>query len=70
MVLDGLLAEREDPTGDTAERRRYYQLTGLGRRVAILEAERHADLLRAAIDGGLVSADVLASARNAKRKAR
>jgi DNA-binding PadR family transcriptional regulator len=42
MLSDGLIeeaAERRDPSVDD-ERRRYYKLTGLGRRVAIAEAVR------------------------------
>jgi DNA-binding PadR family transcriptional regulator len=40
-------AERPDPTLDD-ERRRYYRLTSLGRRVAVAEAERLAQLVRLA----------------------
>jgi hypothetical protein len=37
------------------ERRRYYRLTGLGRRVAIAETERMARLVRAARQSRLVN---------------
>ena len=50
MLADGLIVESaERPVPDTAERRRYYQLTSLGRRVATTEAEllaRIVDLAR------------------------
>jgi DNA-binding PadR family transcriptional regulator len=68
MLLDGLIAEGEDPSSPDVERRRYYQLTELGRRVAVLEAERHADLLRAAVEAALLAPDVLG--RTSKRSAR
>ena len=48
MLADGWIeesAERPDPALDD-ERRRYYRLTGVGRRVAEEEAERLAQLLR------------------------
>ncbi|HEY0546163.1 MAG TPA: PadR family transcriptional regulator [Pyrinomonadaceae bacterium] len=50
MLSDGLIAEsdeRPDARLDD-ERRRYYRLTGLGRRVAVAEAERLAQLVAAA----------------------
>ena len=50
MLKAGLIEESEerpDPELDD-ERRRYYRLTGLGRRVAEAEAERYAKLVRAA----------------------
>ena len=50
MLAGGLIAEsdeRPDPELDD-ERRRYYRLTGLGRRVATAEVERLAGLLRVA----------------------
>jgi len=50
MLSDGLIeesAERPDPALDD-ERRRYYRLTALGRRVAGAEAERLAGLVRLA----------------------
>ncbi len=50
MLGDGLIeesAERPDPALDD-ERRRYYRLTALGRRVAATEAERLAGLVRLA----------------------
>jgi DNA-binding PadR family transcriptional regulator len=50
MLADGLIeesGERPDPEMDD-ERRRYYRLTGFGRRVAAAEAERLAQLVSAA----------------------
>ncbi|HOG46113.1 MAG TPA: PadR family transcriptional regulator [Anaerolineae bacterium] len=50
MLADGLIEEsdeRPDPALDD-ERRRYYRLTALGRRVAAAEAERLAGLVRLA----------------------
>ena len=50
MLAAGLIAEsdeRPDPELDD-ERRRYYRLTSLGRRVATAEVERLADLVRVA----------------------
>lgn len=47
------LDERPDPEDDD-ERRRYYRLTSLGRRVAALEAQRLQKLLDAARAGGLL----------------
>jgi DNA-binding PadR family transcriptional regulator len=50
MLADGLIEESEerpDPELDD-ERRRYYRLTRLGRRVAAAEAERLASLVRLA----------------------
>lgn len=50
MLGDGLIAE-SDERPDAAlddERRRYYRLTDLGRRVAVAEAERLAELVSAA----------------------
>jgi DNA-binding PadR family transcriptional regulator len=47
------LDERPDP-GEDDERRRYYRLTGLGRRVAVLEAKRLERLLGDARAGGLL----------------
>jgi DNA-binding PadR family transcriptional regulator len=55
MLLDGLiveLEERPDPEDDD-ERRRYYRITPLGRRVAIEEAARLTKLLRQARALGL-----------------
>jgi len=57
MLEDGWieeLAERPDPEMDD-ERRRYYRLTGLGEKIASLEAERMAKLVRAAQKLGLVT---------------
>ena len=47
------LRERPDPDQDD-ERRRYYRLTSLGRRVASLEARRLERLLRDARSNGLL----------------
>ncbi len=50
MIADGLIEEsdeRPDPKLDD-ERRRYYRLTGFGRRVAVAEAERLAKLVTVA----------------------
>src|SRR5438093_417435 len=47
MLADGLIeesGERPDPTLDD-ERRRYYRLTDAGRRAAVAEAQRLADLV-------------------------
>ncbi len=56
MQEKGLVAEpeeRPDPGLDD-ERRRYYRLTELGRRVAVAEVERLEDAVRAARSKGLV----------------
>ena len=56
LVESGLiqeLDERPDPDRDD-ERRRYYRLTSLGRRVASLEARRLERLLRDARTSGLL----------------
>ena len=56
MLDDGWveeLAERPDPHLDD-ERRRYYRLTGLGERMAVLEAERLAAQVRTAFQRGLL----------------
>jgi len=56
MLADGLIAESEarpDPLLDD-ERRRYYQLTSFGRRVAEAEAARLQALTRAAQERGLL----------------
>jgi DNA-binding PadR family transcriptional regulator len=50
--LIGRLDERPDP--DTDERRAYYRLTDLGRRVAAAEARRLDGLVGAARAGGLL----------------
>jgi DNA-binding PadR family transcriptional regulator len=44
----GLIEEREDPSAESDERRRYYHLTGLGRKVARMEAERLEELVASA----------------------
>ena len=48
MVDTGLLEELEDRPAGGDERRRYYALTSLGRRVAAAESERLASQLEAA----------------------
>jgi DNA-binding PadR family transcriptional regulator len=47
------LEERPDPALDD-ERRRYYRLSGLGEKIASLEAERLAELVRTAHKHGLL----------------
>ena len=57
MLEDGWieeLDERPDPQLDD-ERRRYYRLTAIGERVAALEAERLAGLVRTAHQRGLLA---------------
>jgi DNA-binding PadR family transcriptional regulator len=57
MLEDGWieeLEERPDPALDD-ERRRYYRLTGLGEKIASLEAERLAGLVRAARKHGVLA---------------
>jgi DNA-binding PadR family transcriptional regulator len=57
MLSDGLIAEsdeRPDPELDD-ERRRYYRLTDFGRQVAVAEAQRLAQLVRAARAKKLIS---------------
>jgi DNA-binding PadR family transcriptional regulator len=56
MLEDGWieeLSERPDPLLDD-ERRRYYRLTGIGEKIAKLEAERLAGLVRLAQKHGLL----------------
>ena len=56
MLEDGWieeLEERPDPALDD-ERRRYYRLTGLGEKIASLEAKRLAGLVRAAREHGML----------------
>jgi DNA-binding PadR family transcriptional regulator len=56
MLEQGLiveLRERERPSPETDERRRYYRLTPFGRRVAKAEASRLAELLEQARSYGL-----------------
>ena len=58
MLNDGLieeLDERPDPELDD-ERRRYYRLSDLGRRVAVAEAERLERLVKSARSKKLLSA--------------
>jgi DNA-binding PadR family transcriptional regulator len=40
MLEDGLIADTDPPRDSTDERRRYYQVTRLGKRVAAAEAAR------------------------------
>jgi DNA-binding PadR family transcriptional regulator len=50
-LLEGKLIEevyRSEETEDRQERRRYYKLTAMGRKVARSEAEKMADVLRVA----------------------
>jgi DNA-binding PadR family transcriptional regulator len=55
MLQAGLVAEtKAPPRAPDDERRRYYRLTDLGRRVAAGEAERVADLVLAARARGLL----------------
>ena len=56
MLEQGLITElSESPDPDCSdERRRYYRLTGFGRRVALAEAQRLADLLNQARQTGLI----------------
>jgi DNA-binding PadR family transcriptional regulator len=56
MLEQGLiveLGERERPSPETDERRRYYRLTPFGRKVAKAEAARLAELLEQARSYGL-----------------
>ena len=55
MQERGLVAESDErpETGLDDERRRYYRLTDLGRRVALAEVERLEDLVQAARSKGL-----------------
>src|SRR6266571_5110637 len=56
MLEQGLiveLRERERPSPETDERRRYYRLTPFGRRVAKAEASRLSELLEQARSYGL-----------------
>ena len=58
MLSDGLIEEmdqRPDPELDD-ERRRYYRLSDLGRRVAVAEAERLERLVKSARSKKLLSA--------------
>ena len=50
LVEDGLLEESDERAahGQDDERRRYYRLTPLGRKVTVAEARRLADLVRSA----------------------
>jgi DNA-binding PadR family transcriptional regulator len=48
LLEEGLIEEVDRKTEPDAERRRYYRLTTSGRKLARVEAERLADLLRVA----------------------
>ncbi len=54
LLENGLIEELAERPAEDDERRRYYRLTALGRRVAELEARRLERLLRAARTGGLL----------------
>jgi DNA-binding PadR family transcriptional regulator len=74
MVVDGLIEEREEPgdhpddRGD--ERRRYYELTALGRDVARAEAARLKDLVDASRIRGLLPDSQKRESQQPKRKNR
>jgi DNA-binding PadR family transcriptional regulator len=56
MVEAGLIeAANRRPEPGTDERRNYYRITGLGKRVARAEAQRLAALMKAARLGGLLA---------------
>jgi DNA-binding PadR family transcriptional regulator len=48
LVTDGLIEEVASRVHDDDERRRYYRLADFGRKVAVAEAERMADLVASA----------------------
>jgi len=54
LLEQGLIEELAERPAEDDERRRYYRLTPLGRRVAELEARRLERLLRDARSGGLL----------------
>src|SRR4051812_26899160 len=54
LLASGLIEELAERPAEDDERRRYYRLTLLGRRVAELEARRLERLLRDARSGGLL----------------
>ena len=54
LLVSGLIVELAERPAEDDERRRYYRLTPLGRRVAELEARRLERLLRDARSGGLL----------------
>ena len=54
MLEQGLIEETRPPAGDDVERRRYYRITRLGRRVAEAEASRLADVLQEAKAHGIL----------------
>jgi DNA-binding PadR family transcriptional regulator len=64
MLADGLVVEGGERSAPNPgeERRRYYRLTPLGRRVAAAEAERLADLVRVAAGKKLLPASFLGPA--------
>jgi DNA-binding PadR family transcriptional regulator len=57
MVESGLVVESDERPGETEddERRRYYQMTALGRRVVGAEAERLAHAVTAARSRGVLA---------------
>jgi len=48
LLNDGLIEEIDERPDQDDERRRYYALTGFGRKVAAAEAQRMAEMLEAA----------------------
>jgi DNA-binding PadR family transcriptional regulator len=69
LLADGLIAESEeraDPAVDD-ERRRYYGLTDLGRRVIALDAERLADLVGIAQAKQVLARTTLTASTNTGR---
>ncbi len=57
LLDERLIEEIESGAGSEAERRRFYRLTAAGRGMARAEAERLADLLRAARANNLLEGD-------------
>jgi DNA-binding PadR family transcriptional regulator len=55
MVDDGLVEDAETPGDAADERRRYYRITELGRRVVSADAERMRSLARAAESEHLIT---------------
>lgn len=55
MVDTGLVEDSEPPADGSGERRRYYRITELGRRVVSADAERMRSLARAAEAERLIS---------------
>jgi DNA-binding PadR family transcriptional regulator len=54
LLNDGMIDEIDDRRAETDERRRYYRLTRLGRRVAEAEARRMEELVRTAAEKHLI----------------